>query len=120
MIYPGGARGAVTSGLLATLAADPTPASYIPGGVGVDAGGRILIATGAVNAADTYVNGFRIALNGAIRGSVSGSAGVNYLHGYWFTDDGRLRISDGISNADNVSAHNGDAFVASGRLCLDY
>lgn len=117
MIYPGGPRG-VTGGLSATLAADPTPTSYIPGGIGVDATGKILIATGAVNAADTYVNGFRIALNGAIRGSVSGSAGVNYLHGYWFTDDGRLRISDGISNASVWT--NGDAFVASGRLCLDY
>lgn len=117
MIYPGGVRG-VTGGLLATLAANPVPASYIPGGIGVDAGGKILIATGAVDPQDTYVNGFRIATGGAVRGSVSGSAGVNYLHGYWFTDDGRLRISDGISNATVWS--NGDAFVASGRLCLDY
>jgi hypothetical protein len=116
MIVPGNQFHA-TNGLIATVAADPTPAGFV-GGLGVDANGNLCIATNAVDAGDSYVNGFRLSPKGAVRGSVTGSSGSNFLNGYWFTDNGRLRISDGISAV--ASWANGDPFVASGRLALSY
>lgn len=116
MINPGNQFHA-TNGLIATVAADPVPARIV-NGIGLDANGNICIATGAVNAADTYSQGFRISPNGAIRGSVSGGTGTNFNGGYWFTNDTRLRISDGISPV--ASWNNGNPHVASGRLALSY
>lgn len=116
MIVPGNQFHA-TEGLVATVAANPTPARFV-GGLGVDSNGNLCIATDAPGGTDTYVNGFRLSPLGAVRGSVSGGSGTNFLNGYWFTDDQRLRISDGISAA--ASWANGDPFVSSGRLALDY
>lgn len=116
MIVPGNAFHA-TNGLVATVAADPVPARFV-GGIGVDSNGNICISTNTVGVNDSVVNGFMVSPNGAIRGSVSGGSGTFFRGGYWFTDNGRLRISDGISAV--ASWANGDPFVASGRLALAY
>jgi hypothetical protein len=116
MINPGNAFHA-TNGLIATVAADPTPARIV-NGIGVDSNGNVCIATGAVDPADTYSQGFRMSPLGCIRGSVSGGSGTFFKNGYWFTTDTRLRISDGISAV--ASWANGDPFVGSGRLALSY
>lgn len=96
----------------------PTPDRYV-GGVGLTAAGKICIATGNPNSNDVYVNGFRCAPSGAIRGSVSGGTGTNFVNGYWFTNDHRLRISNGDASDASIY-YNGDPFVASGRLALSY
>ena len=102
----------------AEVAANPTP-SYFHGGFGFASNGRLCVSTNAVDAQDHYRNGFRITPLGAIRGSVSGGVdGPVGNGGYWFTTDGRLRISDGVSAVSRFN--NGDGFVASGRVALLY
>lgn len=115
MLVPGATLGA--TGWNCTVAADPVATRFV-GGIGVDASGNPCFATGAPAGGDSFVNGFRVSANGGIRASVSGGSGVNYNNGYWFTDDNRLRISDGVSAIANWS--NGDPFVGSGRLALTY
>lgn len=109
-----------THGYEASLSSSgPTPARYLPGGIPVDSNGRICIATGNVSANDVFSNGLRFAPSGAIRGSVAGGSGTNFVNGYWFTDDHRLRISNGDAS-DATIFYNGDPFVGSGRLALSY
>lgn len=116
MINPGNAFHA-TNGLLCTVAADTVPARIV-NGIGVDASGNVCIDTTVPSGTDSYSQGFRVNEFGAILGSVSGGAGSHFKNGYWFTDNDRLRISDGISAVTDWT--NGDPFVGSGRLALNY
>jgi hypothetical protein len=116
MINPGNAFHA-TNGLVATVAVDTVPARIV-NGIGVDANGNICIDTTVPTSTDTYSQGFRVNEFGAILGTVSGGSGTHFKNGYWFTDNDRLKISDGISAVSSWA--NGDPFVASGRLALSY
>lgn len=106
-----------TLGLVAAVSSDPVPARIV-NGIGVDVNGNIVIDDTIPSGTDSYSQGFRVNANGAILGSVSGGAGTNFRGGYWFTDNDRLRISDGVSAV--ASWANGDPFVGSGRLALKY
>lgn len=118
MIVPSSALRYGPNGILATLAADPVP-SYRFCGFGFSATGRLLIDTTVPTDTDVYINGFRCNAAGCLIGSVSGSSGTGVRNGgYWITDNDRLRVSDGISAPSRYN--NGDPFVASGRLALDY
>lgn len=101
----------------AEVAANPTPAKYGVGGWPLSADDKLVVATGAVSADDTYLNGFRRSPNGAIRGTATASNNFE-SQGYTFTETGRLYISNGSSNPAHYA--NGQGFSTTGRLILDY
>jgi hypothetical protein len=111
----------ITSGCLysggrlrANVAADPTP-SHWNGGFGFDSDGRLCIATGAVDAGDSYVKGFRLSPKGAIRG-VNSAAVDHYIGPYSFSSTDQLAYQVAV----NSRYADGTGFVASaaGRVTV--
>jgi len=93
MLVPGLAFG-VNNRVRIQSAADPTP-SYFYGGFGFNSEGRLCIATGAVDAADSYVKGFRVSPKGAIRG-INSAAVDHYIGPYSFSSTDQLAFENAV------------------------